>query len=306
MGTYSAAWKLFSTSGSITETVNGKDAWLKEILNDDTTESGTVVYTIPISSWISLDGNPALAFEGLPAGLEFTSMSIAPSDAGPFFTIPPSAGSMGRGASSDAGSSVSTWGVHGPFTENLTAISPSFQNIHGLSVSSSLKVIDWLSSLQFALSTTLGTGFVYAYVYKNLKSTGNYDIYNTVTNDSGSISTGHKTTLSAPSLLDQIQTLTIANSGGVVSNPAITSQSPTSLSFTWPALSTGNYLVLGTEFSGRQYVLGPFIYVLADPSGIYQIIPGQTHDTTYVDHLTTTQNVAIPTPFIKTGFIDGQ
>lgn len=308
LGSYVALWQLFSTSGSITESGLNYDSKLKEELSGHITQSGTVVYTIPLSNWISLNGGASLAFEGLPAGLEFIGFGTSNNETSP----PPfttAAGIMDRGSSSDAAKSICTWGVHGPTTENCSTVSPTFQNINGFTTGGFLKIIDFLSTLQFALSTTLNIGgdvSLYAGVYKNLKSTGNFDIYNAVTNDSSNVVTGHVTTLSAPSLLDQLATVQIYNSGGLLATPTITSQSPTSLTFTWPSLASGNYLLIGTEFGGHQYVLGPFVYILADPSGLYQIVTGKTNDTLYVDHSTMTQNVAIPNPFIKTGFLDGQ
>lgn len=64
--------------------------------------------------------------------------------------------------------------------------------------------------------------------------------------------------------------------------------------------------IQGTSFSG-SIVLGNLIIWIANPSGMYQIVPGKTHDTVYLDSGSQegeTGNVAIPNPFIETGFID--
>lgn len=42
--------------------------------------------------------------------------------------------------------------------------------------------------------------------------------------------------------------------------------------------------------------------ITADPSGVYTLTPGKTHDTLY-DHQGGTTNVAIPNPFIETAFL---
>lgn len=58
-----------------------------------------------------------------------------------------------------------------------------------------------------------------------------------------------------------------------------------------------------SEFSG-EVTIGTFEIEFADTSGIYNITPNKTNDTLY-DREGDTIDVAIPKPFIRTGFISG-
>lgn len=71
-------------------------------------------------------------------------------------------------------------------------------------------------------------------------------------------------------------------------------QPPGPLSFT-------STLFSGTGFLGSLQILCPNFH------GVYQINPGQTKDTVYVNAATgsTTQDIARPLPFFKTGFLGG-
>lgn len=61
-------------------------------------------------------------------------------------------------------------------------------------------------------------------------------------------------------------------------------------------------LIAGTQFGGTV-VLGNFVILVADGSGLYRFTIGQTHDTLYAgDRDGTTYNVKIPNPGGKTGF----
>jgi len=117
---------------------------------------------------------------------------------------------------------------------------------------------------------------------------------------------GGKVDITAPSGLTPFTDIKVYDASGVllqdIPSGSYTIFTDTHIQF---VLSSGGYSGAVT-FTGSAAFLGASTIILQDPSGIYQIIPGQTHDTLYQDHVTTTQNVAIPTPFIKTGFIDGQ
>jgi len=62
--------------------------------------------------------------------------------------------------------------------------------------------------------------------------------------------------------------------------------------------------IVSTKFTG-SILLGTFEILIADASGIYKITPDKTNDTLYSQNSLTTEDVAIPTPFVKTGFIGG-
>jgi len=62
--------------------------------------------------------------------------------------------------------------------------------------------------------------------------------------------------------------------------------------------------IVSTEFTG-SVLLGTFEIMIADASGIYNITPNKTNDTLYSQNSLTIEEVKIPTPFIKTGFIGG-
>jgi len=95
----------------------------------------------------------------------------------------------------------------------------------------------------------------------------------------------------------------------IVSQPFIT-QTPTVITFQIPpTVPPGTYTptTQGTGFSGDAY-LGPMSIIVADSSGIYAIAPGKTNDTLYMGSGSgnnITNDNAIPTPFIKTGYIGG-
>jgi hypothetical protein len=72
--------------------------------------------------------------------------------------------------------------------------------------------------------------------------------------------------------------------------------------------ATGVYAKFrGTEFTGFV-LIGPIVIVEADLSGIYQLDVTQHHDTLYARDGTTvtTQEVAIPSPFFITYFVDNK
>lgn len=62
----------------------------------------------------------------------------------------------------------------------------------------------------------------------------------------------------------------------------------------------------GTQFSGSVQ-LGPNSVIIANGSGIYKLTNGKSNDTIYVDSTigSGTTDVAIPNPFVETGFIGG-
>lgn len=69
-----------------------------------------------------------------------------------------------------------------------------------------------------------------------------------------------------------------------------------------PDIDVPVVLIAGTQFGGTV-VLGNFVIINADGSGLYKFTIGQTHDTLYHgDRDGTTYNVKIPNPGGKTGF----
>jgi hypothetical protein len=91
---------------------------------------------------------------------------------------------------------------------------------------------------------------------------------------------------------------------------------------TTPVLASGDQTFTDVADMGHSYTYYVYLYddtlsitetpatastvITADPSGLYVITAGKTNDTLYDNHTgPTTQDFAIPQPFIKTGFIDG-
>ena len=64
--------------------------------------------------------------------------------------------------------------------------------------------------------------------------------------------------------------------------------------------------IKSTAFDGESF-LGLLTIIAENTSGIYVITAAKTHDTLYVDSSIddSTQNVKIPDPFVKTGFVSG-
>lgn len=84
------------------------------------------------------------------------------------------------------------------------------------------------------------------------------------------------------------------------------------ITFIWPTLPDRDpdfdvlMVVQGTEFSG-SVTLGALAILIANGSGIYKLTDGKSNDTVYQDSASgpTTVDVAIPNPFVETGFIGG-
>lgn len=74
----------------------------------------------------------------------------------------------------------------------------------------------------------------------------------------------------------------------------------------WPSVPITPYIYGdGTQFSG-WVALSPLTITLVDASGIYRLVPGKTNDTLY-DQIAplSTNDVKIPNPYFRTGFIGG-
>lgn len=69
-----------------------------------------------------------------------------------------------------------------------------------------------------------------------------------------------------------------------------------------PNVNVSVTIIVGTQFSG-SVLLGNFVIITADGSGLYKFTTGQTHDELYTaERDGTTYNVKIPNPGGKTGF----
>jgi hypothetical protein len=76
------------------------------------------------------------------------------------------------------------------------------------------------------------------------------------------------------------------------------------LIFDIPAADPGIYAIVGTTFSG-SVILGILqVLLVGNASGVYTLVANKTNDTIYNNARDgTTQDVRIPNPKIKTGFI---
>ncbi len=124
--------------------------------------------------------------------------------------------------------------------------------------------------------------------------------------------TNNSPTIPIPTLLD-ITEIQLWNEDQVITIPTSDFIEWTYLTiiFILPEMEEGVDLsvvavINSTQFTG-SVVLGSLSVIAANRSGVYRIIPDQRHDTLYVDSSVsgTTENVVIPSPFIKTGFIGG-
>lgn len=153
---------------------------------------------------------------------------------------------------------------------------------------------------------------------------GTYDIVNfSFTVDPASAVIGDTITIGATDSLDEVDNLHITwidpVSGEVqetiIPAASFVTQTPTSITFILssayiPSDFAGDVMIWGdgngVQFSGT-IALGVLAILIADGSGIYRIIDGQTHDTVYISAASgdDTENVAIPDPFFRTGFLGG-
>lgn len=247
--------------------------------------------TLLTNNAISLDGNPAISFFGLPAGFQLTSEVFS------IFLR----GNLSFGAG----------GHHflqfNPLTESVSLPLDTVP-AGGLTYSFSNPDLPFVSALDLLGD---GAGWRYdtapSFFFPSMEAwqiTGSYVIISASITPS-SVSSHTPVTLTGSSL-DTITGITIVGSGGAIGSGIITSITPTTVKFTMPSLglATGAGMLV-FEFSGFAPFMLPITIILADPSGLYELIPGKTADTLYVDHSTGTMDVAIPNPFIKTGFING-
>lgn len=157
-----------------------------------------------------------------------------------------------------------------------------------------------------------------SYRFAGLKITGSYvTVSGSFTIPTAQpVTVGDTITIDATSGLDDVTSVNILyeDSLGATQEVEIlaasfVTQSATQITFLLPVAFngltvTGSVYLLSTAFSGYVFV-APLSILVADASGIYRIVPGKTDDTIYTGTSNNTEEVAIPRPLIKTGFIGG-
>lgn len=113
-------------------------------------------------------------------------------------------------------------------------------------------------------------------------------------------------TSSAPGNLTTVTEITINNTPVV---PPYEEQTDTVIIFTIPTLPSQGPVPITitnpTQFSGTA-MIGPLTILEANSSGIYTLTSGKTCDTIYISTSNNeTEDIKIPNPTIKTGFIGG-
>lgn len=160
--------------------------------------------------------------------------------------------------------------------------------------------------------------FVGVPTFQYLVVNGTYDIStytDTWTIDTpGPVKIGDNVTISGDSGLSNITEITIqfGASSVTILAAAFVSQTDTEVVFTIPAglgsfIGSADFYVTvdaPPDFVGTV-LLGALEIIVANASGIYTITPGKTSDTVYIGTGDDTVDVAIPTPFWKTGLLGG-
>jgi hypothetical protein len=256
---------------------------------------------------ISLDGNPAISFDNLVPGFKISSAQLQIT-VSLQATFAPTTANLERGQldTKDIKANLS------PYTSIFATVSDDWDYSNPTLGPTIFQVIQDGFGLDFVPSVTGDTPFfVKAF---NAFVIGLYDIVadgfslDTI----GPATNGDTISVSATSGLDTINKVQIQYNDGTTVTIDVTSfvtQTPTSLTFILPFLGftgTAQLFMQGTSFSG-SVLLGSLEVLVENGSGIYEIVPGKTNDTIYVNSGDgpTTQDVKIPNPRWKTGYIGG-
>ncbi len=252
------------------------------------------------SAIISLDGNPAISFESLPSGFRVLSRVV---------TV---VVSTNAGIAPVLPNPLPVFLQLDEFTEEVhnVPVPVTTQTISYTNTDTLLSVTDLFSNGYGIRITGIG-GTLGFFLFFHGRLTGTYDIF------SSSISI-----LPNPAVEDDI--ISITSDGSLTDitrikgrdnddNVIIDVDSADFIQWTLTLIRfrfhapgySGPLILEGTTFSG-SVLLGIIQILLVDGSGIYRIIANKRNDTIYEASSApspVTVDVAIPTPFAKTGFI---
>lgn len=161
-------------------------------------------------------------------------------------------------------------------------------------------------------------------VLYGLTVSGTYDILSfSFTVDTPTVKIGDTVSISATDSLDEVDDLLLQYVDPItgeltqttIPKAAFATQSPTEITFILtsaeiPSDFSGNVGIWGvgsgTQFSGTV-ALGTLTVFIIDGSGVYRLVTNKTNDTQYIDSASGDDiiDVAIPEPFIRTGYIGG-
>lgn len=255
---------------------------------------------------ISLDGNPAISFNDLPAGFEVTSATLIVASRSSIVT----AGSqlfLQQNAVDEL--------LQAAFVGGNNDL--AYQFPYDFSGPVDPTMLDILSNGYGIRTVYTGAGDVAFFDHGRI--TGTYDTfaftYTLDPPDGSDVDAGNDdeggnliTIASAPGNPLDLSHVTISVACGPIT---IVEQTASIFKFYLPILCNGagptDIMATGdgTQFSG-SVSLGTLNILLTNASGIYTLVPGKTNDTLYSSLRDgTTRNVKIPNPFAKTGFIGG-
>jgi hypothetical protein len=279
-----------------------------------------IAYSVSSSGTpISLDGNPAIAVQSLPAGFNIFGPGIVlESPTTTYFGYL----SQQTGGGAIDGDVIATaavqYSVYGPTAQQLLFQSLQQRSvpINEPTISNTFRIIDLIGLLTVNIISTVPTvsGIALSNV---IVVTGSYTIISTkwvinnLTNPGKEFVPGDTAQVTSSDGSYDFSTITkvTINSTDIT---VFTVQTAAKVQFLIPPdfpPPPGSYPVTITNpsaFSGDALV-GYVTVVTADASGVYTLTPGATHDTVYISSQTDgiTNNVAIPNPFASTGFING-
>lgn len=312
MGTFETSFPVFSIVGSYNDILvdsTGVLCYLNQINN-----VGVGYLSISyLPSVISIDGATPIPLSSLPAGFNIIGQPLFRGQSGSDYS-----GSVVRSATTDTAQLVFT---HSSRTVSVSAATPGFGyplTAPVLIITGGYKVADMQLFANIVGNSIINpyVGPCNLFIPKNPVITGSYQIISSqwiidnlthptrnyfTPGDSGQIHNNTDTD-------DIFDTVTEIYLGTTVVLPPYIIQTKKRIVFTIPSIPNNTVPVTitnPTEFNGDA-VIGPLRILTPNRSGIYSITSGATHDTLYLgDGTNTTEDVAIPDPTIKTGFIGG-
>ncbi len=263
---------------------------------------------------ISLDGNPEINWNSLPAGFQIVTINLTAT-----------ANMSGRVADPSNNMRI----ISGSYDSGPILVNPLTITNQALTVSNPESAFQFLSRKILCTSDGIinGSALLDRFNLSLVKFSGTYQIVGvswTLENDGTLVTPGTTVIhLIAPGDSGGVGldfthvsqfTLEYINSSGVLQTINIPGGSvvstSSSASITIPSTGGDTPAIInigatgdGTQFSG-SIALGEMLTIFfTDGSGIYRLVEDKTNDTLYINDTVETFNVKIPDPFIKTAFV---
>lgn len=247
-----------------------------------------------LGSSISLDGSAPISFNSLPAGFVATSAKIQAVLINEVVTGNIVTAFLQKDASTEDSGHILSPGV-------VSTIQFPY-NFGSFPVPIMLDIVSNGCGIRLNSDLVDPTPVVVALRYINIQGTYEIQSFHFSLDAIQPISDGDSITITSEDA--DMEKVTPLTDNGTVH---ITSRNTHRIIFIVTGITTRTitFSVVSTEFSG-SVTLGTLLTILADASGIYTLTKNKINDTLYLHGSPEdTIDVAIPNPFIKTGFING-